>query len=161
LTKAIEVLKSSRICDDIRLVVFGTSGQSAKSTFGSIPTTYLGYVHDDIALRIMYCAADVVIVPSRLESFGQTASEAIACGTPVVAFKASGLLDVVEDNVTGFLATPYDAEELGRLVIKVLTLQEREYLSMSRACRERAVSLWSYSTVASAHISLYDRIVKG
>lgn len=51
-------------------------------------------------------------VPSRLETFGQTASEAHACGTPVVAFNTGGLADIVAHRETGYLATPFDAQDL-------------------------------------------------
>ena len=44
-----------------------------------------------------------MIVPSRQESFGQTASEAMSCGTPVIAYKTSGLIDIINNNEMEFL----------------------------------------------------------
>ena len=60
-------------------------------------------------LSTYYRAADVVLVPTRSESFGLVALEAAACGTPVVAAAVGGLLTLVDHGHTGFLvpaATP-------------------------------------------------------
>ncbi len=54
-------------------------------------------------LSTYYRAADVVVVPSRSESFGLVALEAAACGTPVVAAAVGGLLSLVDHGQTGFL----------------------------------------------------------
>ena len=48
----------------------------------------------------------------RQEAFGQTAFERLACGTPVVCFDATGLLDIVEHQINGYLAKPFDTSDL-------------------------------------------------
>ena len=60
-------------------------------------------------LSTFYRAADLVLVPSRSESFGLVALEAGACGTPVVASAVGGLTTLVDDGVTGFLVETRDA----------------------------------------------------
>ena len=59
-------------------------------------------------LASWYRAADVVVVPSRSESFGLVALEAAACGTPVVAAAVGGLTDLIRPGVTGELVPGRD-----------------------------------------------------
>jgi glycosyltransferase involved in cell wall biosynthesis len=64
----------------------------------------LGTIQSPQLQSIFYSACDVFAVPSRLESFGLTALEAMACGTPVVAFRTGGLAELVVHEKTGLLA---------------------------------------------------------
>jgi len=65
--------------------------------------------HDQVPLA--YRAADVLVVPSRSESFGLVAAEAQACGIPVVASRVGGLEYVVADGETGFLIDGWDPDD--------------------------------------------------
>jgi D-inositol-3-phosphate glycosyltransferase len=79
-------------------------------------------------LADFYSAADVVLVPSRSESFGLVALEAQACGTPVVAARVGGLPFVVDHGRTGFLVDGHDAGEHAARVLDILrddSLQRR------------------------------------
>jgi D-inositol-3-phosphate glycosyltransferase len=71
-------------------------------------------------LSTYYRAADVVVVPSRSESFGLVALEAAACGIPVVASAVGGLTTLVDHAGSGFLVEDDDpaafAEQLAMLV---------------------------------------------
>ncbi len=67
-----------------------------------------------------YAAADVVLVPSRSESFGLVALEAQACGTPVVASAVGGLRYVVEDGRTGFLVEGHDPGDHAERLLEIL-----------------------------------------
>lgn len=72
---------------------------------------YTGHLHDEVSLRIHYSADGVIIVPSRLEVFGQTASAVHSCRMPVVAFDISGLRDIIDHEVISCLAKTF-----GRLI---------------------------------------------
>jgi len=71
-------------------------------------------------LSTWYRAADVVVVPSRSESFGLVALEAAACGVPVVAAAVGGLRTLVDDGVTGFLVDGRDPAGFAAAVDKIL-----------------------------------------
>jgi D-inositol-3-phosphate glycosyltransferase len=72
-------------------------------------------------LSTFYRAADVVLVPSRSESFGLVALEAGACGTPVVASAVGGLTTLVDDGVTGFLVERRDVAAFADAAAEILT----------------------------------------
>lgn len=74
--------------------------------------------HD--ALAAYYRAADVVLVPSRTESFGLVALEAAACGVPVVATAVGGLRSVVEHGASGYIVDDRDPDAFATYVRKVI-----------------------------------------
>jgi glycosyltransferase involved in cell wall biosynthesis len=119
---------------------------------------YMGRLHDDISLAVLYSAADVMVVPSIRESFGQTASEAMACGTPVVAFGATGLLDIVDHKINGYLASPYESDDLENGIAWVLSLDDVGYKSLSSNARDKAEKAFSIELMARKYISLFRNI---
>ena len=96
-----------------------------------------GGLVDRTALDDLYCSADVVLMPSRYESFGLVAVEALAAGAPVVTSKTGGLSEVVEDDVSGFLI-PVDGGEVEAFMAKTLALiRDRELRTrLSRGARK-------------------------
>ena len=97
----------------IHLVTFGRAAKEAMASI-PLPKTHLGFLADDISLRLAYCSADVFVAPSRMEAFGKTLAESLACGTPVVCFNATGPKDIVDHKVTGYKAHPFDPADLAR-----------------------------------------------
>jgi D-inositol-3-phosphate glycosyltransferase len=95
------------------------------------------------ALASFYRAADVVLVPSRTESFGLVALEAAACGTPVVASAVGGLRSVVEHGVSGYLVAERDPSEYAAHVRRVLADPERTAEMRSRAAAGARRYTWS------------------
>lgn len=139
-------------------VVFGLAAPPE----GDEPMPYLthwkGIVRDAATLTALYSAADVMIVPSLQESFGQTASEALACGTPVVAFDTSGLRDIIDHQVNGYLAEPFDPADLAAGMRWVLENAERRE-TLSRNAREKVVKTFDSTIVAQKHIAVYERMM--
>lgn len=143
---------------DFELSIFGMSQPRRKERHvAELLTHYLGRLDDNTTLALAYSASDVMIVPSRQESFGQTASEALACGTPVAAFDTSGLRDVVDHRENGYLADTFDPRDLAHGINWILGDRSR-HRRLSDAARKKAEEKFSYQQVAQAHQTLYKEI---
>ena len=152
LLKALKLL-SVRI-PKIELIVFGQLSPEKPPDLG-VPVHYTGHLHDDISLRMLYSAADALVVPSKLEAFGQTASEAHSCATPVIGFKTSGLIDIVDHEVTGYLAKAFEPADLANGIEWVM--EDRERLEkLGGNARKKAEENFSYPIVASRYNEVYE-----
>ena len=143
--------------NQVELVIFGASQPEVPIDLG-FKTHYLGELHDDITLQIAYSAADVMIVPSLQEAFGQTASESLACGTPVVAFDGNGLSDIISHQQNGYLAKPFDTDDLAKGISWILEDSDR-YQRLSHHAREKAEREFSQELQAKRYLSLFTEIL--
>lgn len=156
----VPALKNSKISEGqekIELVVFGSQAPENPLDI-NCQVNYLGNFNDDFSLALAYSAADVMVVPSIQESFGQTASESLACGTPVVAFDATGLKDIVDHQQNGYLAQPFAIEDLARGIDWVLGDPAR-HQQLSQRARQKAEQEFAFSTQASRYLSLFTQLV--
>jgi D-inositol-3-phosphate glycosyltransferase len=114
----------------------------------------LGFVaHGE--LERLYRRAAVVVCPSRREGFGVVAAEAAAFARPVVASAVGGLLDIVEDGVTGLLVPPRDPGALRAALLRLLSdgpLRRR----LGAAARERAEARFSREVTTTQLLRVYE-----
>ena len=110
-------------------------------------------------LPLFYSAADMVAVPSRYESFGLVAVEALACSAPVVASRAGGLRFTIDEGETGFLVKPQSPTALAEGITTVLT-DDTLRAAMSAAARP-SVERWDWSHIAHQMIHVYQRLAAG
>ncbi len=110
-------------------------------------------------LPVFYRAADVLVVPSRSESFGLVAAEAQASGIPVVAAGVGGLRYVVEDGVSGLLVDGWDPADYTKSLLRILeSPMLREHLADGA---RRAGRRFGWRDTTSRLLQLYGGITDG
>ena len=139
---------------DVVVALFGEKAD-AQFTDWALPVINVGRIYDEQLLGKLYSAADVVVMPSRQEAFGQVASEAQACGTPAVVFNKGGPIDIVAHKETGYLAKPFDTQDLAEGICWVLDEQSKGD-HLSRQSRERAMRLFSAQLAGKKYCELYE-----
>jgi glycosyltransferase involved in cell wall biosynthesis len=146
------------LADEPDLFLLSVGG--GKPAVANLPQKHLGKVGDDRMLSVIYSAADVFVIPSLQESFGQTVTESMSCGTPVVGFDTGGIPDMVRPGVTGYLAPVGDVAALAEQIRKVLR-DSGKAREMGGNCRRIAVEEYSIEVQARAYARHYEAILAG
>lgn len=102
--------------------------------------------------------ADLFLLPSEQESFGLVALEAQASGVPVIGSNDTGLTEVVEEGVTGWLHPVGDVEAMANSAVALLR-DEGRWNTVSAAARARAVERFATSRVVTQYEDLYREVV--
>jgi glycosyltransferase involved in cell wall biosynthesis len=173
-------------CKDTELVVFGSSEPQNAPDFG-FKTHYLGHLHDDVSLVTLYSAVDVMVVPSLQENLSNAIMESLACATPVVAFNVGGNSDMIDHKMSGYLAKPFDTDDLasgiewvlnsdrvivnsdsGEVIVdidseRLMVNSERSFKNryewLCQNAREKVLKEFDSKVVAKKYIELYKEIL--
>ena len=119
LKKAFDKLVKTGMGKNAELYVLGTAAPQIEENFG-FKTHYYGTNRDDLSLALLYSAVDVFVAPSIEENFSATVFESLSCGTSVVAFNIGGMPDMITHKQNGYLANPFDTDDLAHGINWVL-----------------------------------------
>jgi D-inositol-3-phosphate glycosyltransferase len=169
---AIQALAQLQAKNAQLIVVGGASGSEGNEEIEKVMqlARNLG-VHNNIRfvepqahhmLSTYYRAADVVVVPSRSESFGLVALEAAACGVPVVASAVGGLLTIIDDGETGYLVPGRDPALFAGHIDELLAHPTMALAMGAKAAEKARDYTWSFAAArlrrVYADVSTRDRV---
>jgi glycosyltransferase involved in cell wall biosynthesis len=155
LLSALERMK--QVAPDIAITLLTFGGSVAnQETISGYETINLGHISSKNTLANVYSSADVTIVPSRLEAFGQVAAESLACATPVIAFNNSGLTDIVQHGKSGILVEAFEIEGLATAIVKILSMPMSVRVTMGEFGRQFIQQKFSQNVVVKEWKQIYN-----
>jgi glycosyltransferase involved in cell wall biosynthesis len=144
--------------DALDLAVMGLARPDGPLPF-PFETHYLGVIRDDAKLALAYAAADVLIAPSLEDNLPYMVMEAMSCGTPCVAFAVSGLPDLIDHGESGYLARPFEVDDLAR-GIESLVMDDTLRRALGDRARQAVVERFAPAVIARRHLNLYEDLLR-
>jgi glycosyltransferase involved in cell wall biosynthesis len=147
---------AQRVAQDIprtRALIFGDGEPKTK-----IPTQHLGTIKDPAQLALVYSAMDAHVVTSKMETFGQVAVEAQACGTPVFAFAVGGVPETLVDGKTGILVPFGECEEMAAQIVAAYRASRLE--SMGQDGAEWVRGQFDILVIAKKYVEVYEELLR-
>jgi glycosyltransferase involved in cell wall biosynthesis len=138
-------------------IIFGADTPETPLQLG-LPLYYTGYIESEQAMAQLYAAANLFIAPSLEDNLPNTVVEALASGTPVVAFNSTGLPSMIVHQKNGYLAQAYEADDLAAGIAWILEDNER-LAQLSANARQTALEKFDERQMAASYVALYHELV--
>jgi len=152
LEQALLQLSTKDLCKAPGLVLLG--GGSVSEEISSRFSVHQVNTHTDEELSILYSACDVLIAPSKEDNLPLTVLEAMACKTPCVAFRIGGMPDVIKHHHNGYLATPFDIDDLAEGIYWLLCDRDRR-LQLGKHAVQTIADGFTAAQEAQKYLALY------
>jgi N-acetyl-alpha-D-glucosaminyl L-malate synthase BshA len=145
----------------VKVMMIGDGPERSKAEARARELDISEHVHflgkqDDIYLLLS--TSDVFLMPSKLESFGLAALEAMACGVPCVSSNAGGLKELIKEGVSGYTAEVGDIDRMSQLVLQIVqdsTIKEK----LSRSSRDYALAYFHVNKIVQQYLNLYKNVL--
>lgn len=141
------------LASSTELVLMGNVKQTLPSVPYHIHAT--GFVSGDVNLAEYYAACDIFVLPSTEDNLPNTVMEALACGTPAVAFNGGGLPDLIEHERTGYLATYKEEQDFANGIEYLL----QNFNTLSGNCRKKTLMEFSEEVVGKKYLEVYKEAI--
>lgn len=120
---------------------------------------FLGEVDAIIRNKLMSESTALIFPSYYNEAFGLVMIEAMACGTPVIAYKKGPVPEIVEDGKTGFLVEEADVKGIAEAIKKINKLTQEDYSTMRNNCRKRVEEKFTSKEMVKQYIKLYNNLL--
>ena len=110
---------------------------------------HLGFISNDITLRMAYHAADLLLHPAPIDNLPNTVAESMSCGTPVLAFKTGGLPEMVKQQKSGWLIEEINSESMVRELGSIV--KSKAYENLRESTRQTALELFHHEEIAQSY----------
>ena len=135
-------------------IVFGNSGEDSQL---NIPINYMGNFPDNMLTKL-YSAADIFVAPSVQDNLPNTIIESLACGTPSVAFNIGGMSDMIVHKENGYLAEPFNTDDLARGIEWVVKQNQRKKVLRENS-RKYVEKNFELKYIAKKYTDLYSKML--
>jgi glycosyltransferase involved in cell wall biosynthesis len=151
-----QLLVNREIASDIGILIFG---QAQASDFEGLPfkVNILGRLSDLPTIAKAYSAASVFVIPSLEDNLPNTVIESMACGTPVVGFNTGGIPEMIDHEISGYVADYKSSEDLAKGIYWALF--ESDYQSLVNNSRQKVVDNYSEKVVAERYKKVYQSLL--
>lgn len=121
------------------------------------PSLPLGNIGNEVMMAMAYNAADVFVMPSLYDNLPNTVMESLACGTPVVAFDAGGIPEMVRNGITGTVVPKGDSRALRDAILELIE-DEKKRMKFSENCRRIAEEEYNLELQAKRYWELFGKV---
>ena len=147
--------------NEYRLIVIG---KISKEDLNKIPINHSNYLlnttDNELIFRLLYSAADLLVMPSKLESFGQTIIEAGSCNTPSIGFKNTGAQESIKHKETGYLADFNNTDDFFYGIKWCFKEIEDKNNELGIKARKNIEKNFSYEFISQKYLKLYENILE-
>ncbi len=159
LIDALELIKKKypNKADKIELVIFGKANKNMTDLL-PMKSYNLSYISTPQQIVEAYSIADLFVLPSLEDNLPNTVMEAMACGTPVVAFNIGGIPQMIDHKQNGYLATYKSTLDLAEGVVQMLFGTENTD-AIKQAARKKILETFNEKTIAGYYTKLYSELL--
>lgn len=158
LVNALKLLKNDYPVEgQVEMVVFGKNKDFDLGVL-PFPVHELNIITSQEEMAEIYSMADVFVTPSIEDNLPNTVMEAMACGTPVVAFNTGGIPEMVDHGQNGYVATFKASNDMAKGLYEML--YAANYATLKQNARDKVLHDYNNETVAKQYIKLYQSLLK-